>query len=82
MFGSSSSSSPPKESAASTTPTTTTSSEPTTDSSAAVNNQGDASTALRALDGESGTSEKRSGNGSPPGRAIPGDGSGEKKTSE
>ncbi|KAB8300177.1 hypothetical protein EYC80_000403 [Monilinia laxa] len=79
MFGSSSSSSPPKESAASTTPTTTTSSEPTADSSAAVNNQGDASTALRALDGESGTSEKRSGNGSPPGRAIPGDGSGEKK---
>lgn len=81
MFGSSSSSSPPKESAASTTPTTTTttSSEPTTDSSAALNNQGDASTASKALDGESGTSEKRSGNGSPPGRAIPGDGSGEKK---
>ncbi|ESZ95277.1 hypothetical protein SBOR_4331 [Sclerotinia borealis F-4128] len=76
MFGSSSS--PPKESAASSS-STPTSSESSADSSTGLNNQGDASTALRALDGESGTSEKRSGNGSPPGRAIPGDGSGEKK---
>ncbi|QSZ35055.1 hypothetical protein DSL72_007919 [Monilinia vaccinii-corymbosi] len=75
MFGSSSSSSPPKESS----PTTMASSESSADSSTGLNNHGDASTALKALDGESGTSEKRSGNGSPPGRAIPGDGSGEKK---
>lgn len=76
MFGSSSS--PPKESAASSTPTTT-SPESGADSSTGLNNQGDASAALKALDGESGTSEKRSGNGSPQDRAIPGDGSGEKK---
>ncbi|KAF7904634.1 hypothetical protein EAF00_001968 [Botryotinia globosa] len=77
MFGSSSS--PPKDSSLASTTTPPTSSESSADSSTGLNNQGDASTALRALDGETGTSEKRSGNGSPPGRAIPGDGSGEKK---
>ncbi|KAF7874786.1 hypothetical protein EAF04_001960 [Stromatinia cepivora] len=77
MFGSSSS--PPKDSPAASSTPTTASSESSTDSSTGLNNQGDASTALKALDGESSTSEKRSGNGSPPGRAIPGDGSGEKK---
>ncbi|KAJ8064856.1 hypothetical protein OCU04_007165 [Sclerotinia nivalis] len=77
MFGSSSS--PPKDSPAASSTPTTTSSESSTDSSTGLNHQGDASTALKALDGESNTSEKRSGNGSPPGRAIPGDGSGEKK---
>ncbi|KAI9646655.1 mgpp2cl-1, protein phosphatase 2C-like protein 1 [Ciborinia camelliae] len=76
MFGSSSS--PPKETAPSNTPPTN-SSESSADSSTGLNNKGDASAALRALDGESGTSEKRSGNGSPQGRPIPGDGSGEKK---
>ncbi|TGO57752.1 hypothetical protein BCON_0062g00220 [Botryotinia convoluta] len=77
MFGSSSS--PPKDSSLASTTTPPTSSESSADSSTGLNNQGDASTALKALDGETGTSEKRSGNGSPPGRAIPGDGSGEKK---
>ncbi|KAM3079885.1 mgpp2cl-1, protein phosphatase 2C-like protein 1 [Clarireedia jacksonii] len=73
MFGSSSNS-PPKDSAISTTPT---SSESSADSSSS--NQGDALAALKELESQGGTSEKRSGNGSPPGRAIPGDGAGEKK---
>ncbi|PQE16798.1 phosphatase 2C protein [Rutstroemia sp. NJR-2017a BBW] len=73
MFGSSSNS-PPKDSAISTTPT---SSESSADSS--TSNQGDALAALKELESQAGTSEKRSGNGSPPGRAIPGDGAGEKK---
>lgn len=77
MFGSSSS--PPKDSPAASSTHATTSSDSSADSSTGLNNQGDASAALKALDGESGTPEKRGGNGSPPGRAIPGDGSGEKK---